>query len=268
MTKLKRLLWRIKINLLHLYGLLTNTYRMAPSFIIIGAQKGGTSSLFHYLKYHPQIKRPIKKEMQFFNSNYSKGANWYLAHFPFKSLTHITGEATPDYIFDEYTPERIKELYPHIKLIALLRNPIERAYSAYHMNRRLGVDPRPTFDEAVTFEINHIDSNSELNLSEKNNFLYLSRGKYAKQLAHWLDYFDRDQLLVIGSNWFYSNTEEALLKIYEFLDIKPLLPPVLKPINVGSYPPLSNKLYAELKAYFHEDLLQLKKDWNIEFNIQ
>ena len=238
---------------------------MSPSFIIIGSQKGGTSSLFHYLKYHPQIKRPIKKEMHFFNLNYDKGINWYLAHFPMKSAAHITGEASPDYLFHEHTAERIKQMNPHMKLIVLLRNPIERAYSAYQMNRRMGIDPRPTFQDAVDFELNHLKSTSDQYNYEKHNFYYLQRSKYAEQLSRWIKHFSQDRFMVIESQSFFDKTKEALLKIYEFLGITPVLPQQIKPINVGKYPAISNELYASLKNYFESDLLQLKEQWNIEF---
>jgi hypothetical protein len=265
MIKYKKIAWDIRTKLLHIAGLMTYQYRMTPNFLIIGVQKGGTSSLFYYLKYHPQVRRPIKKEMHFFNTHYSKGLKWYKAHFPLKSKNKLTGEASPDYIFHPLSAERVRQLNPDMKLIILLRNPVERAYSAYQMNRRLGVDPRSTFQEAVDFELSHHDKFANQYNDAKHNFFYLERGKYAAQLSVWLNHFPKEQFLVINSQSFFENTSDELLKIYSFLKIDPVLPPTYKPMNVGNYPTLSKKLSANLRQYLESDLSILKEKWNIEF---
>ena len=261
-------IFSLRVWFLHKIGYLSHKQRMLPDFLIIGAQKGGTSSLFYYLKFHPEIKRPIKKELNYFNIFYNKGVKWYKAHFPFKSENHITGEASPEYLFYPLAAERIKKLEPNIKLIVLLRNPIERAYSAYQMNRRKGIDPRETFEEAVQYELNHQKEFGNVYNAERYNYFYLERGKYAAQLSKWLVHFDKKQFLVIESESFFNNTESELKRIYQFLEIAEVLPNSLNPMNVGKYPPLSKEMYKSFKEYYKNDISLLKEKWNIEFLIE
>lgn len=265
--KLKKKLWGVRNRLLHTLGRLSLSNRMTPSFLIIGVQKGGTSSLFFYLKFHPQIRRPFKKEIHFFNIHYKKGLNWYLAHYPTKANGAITGEASPDYLFHPLAPERAKALNPKMKLVVLLRDPIERAYSAYQMNRRMGLDKHATFQEAVDYELKLRGQTNDYTY-DRHNFFYLERGLYSKQLAKWSEHFPREQMLVLKSEFFFSNTNDALIRVYDFLGVQRELPPTLKPMNVGQYPELSEKLYASLTHFYEQDLIELKSKWNIAFDIK
>jgi len=252
-------------KILHLFGLLTYQLRQKPDFLIIGAQKGGTSSLFFYLKFHPQIQRPIKKEIHYFNLFFDRGEGWYLAHFPFRSTKHLTGEASPDYMFHPDSPERIHSFNPNMKFILLLRDPIERAYSAYQMNKRMGIDTRETFEDAIQYEFDNREQYAKTYNYEKHNFFYLERGLYAQQIARWTKVFDKNKFLVIKSSDFFSNTNDVLKHVYNFLDIEVKLPPTLKPMNVGKYPPISSKIRENLESYYSNDAIELKKNWQIEF---
>ena len=262
---LRKFLWKIKIRSGILIGRLTVRWRMRPDFLIIGVQKGGTSSLFYYLKFHPQIRRPIKKEVHYFNMFFDRGLTWYLAHFPLRSSKHITGEASPDYIFHPDSPQRVNEFNPDMKLILLLRDPIKRAYSAYQMNRRMGIDKSNTFEQAIQYELDHKDEFAEVYNYERHNLFYLERGLYAQQIEQWTKVIDKKNLLVINSNDFFSDTNAVLKQVYHFLNIEVQLPPTLKPMNVGSYPPLSEETYTNIQDYFKADAHKLKTEWQIEF---
>lgn len=140
-------------RLLNKFKRLSAPLRPFPDFIIIGAQKGGTSSLFSYLKQHSQLQLPDKKEIHFFDNDYQKGVNWYRSHFPMKIFDNIkTGEATPYYLFHPHAPQRIFQHCPKVKLIVMLRNPTDRAYSHYMMQNKRKIDPLPTFEEAIDAE--------------------------------------------------------------------------------------------------------------------
>lgn len=108
-----------------------------PNFLIIGAQKSGTTSLFNYINENANNFIPPKsKELYFFSERYSKGMPWYRAHFPFKiKESYLTGEATPDYLYYHKSAKRVYENYPNIKFIILLRNPVDRAYSQYNFSK-------------------------------------------------------------------------------------------------------------------------------------
>ena len=121
--------------------------RIKPSFIIVGAQKAGTSALFEMLAKHPGILAPVTKEMHHFNveASYAQGMGHYLSQFPIRPLRRdpITFEATPAYLFHAATvAPRIKEHLPEVTCVAILRDPVKRAYSAWNMFRDFKNNPK------------------------------------------------------------------------------------------------------------------------------
>jgi len=178
------------------YRELTAKYRRLPDFIIIGTQKGGTSSLFSYLRQHSQLKLSGVKEIHFFDSNYLKGTNWYKSHFPLKwvNFNKKTGEASPYYLFHPHVAKRVYDQCPKAKLIVMLRNPADRAYSHYMMQNKRKLDPLPTFEESIKAEdVRLIEETQKLlnNPGYKSfnhqKFSYLARGKYYSQIKKWLE---------------------------------------------------------------------------------
>ncbi len=175
-----------------------------PNFLVIGTQKAGTSWLDRQLRYHPGIYLPTKrKEIHFFDQYYHRGVDWYQDFFP--SPKHLSakyqaiGEITPKYIFDPDVPGRIHEHIPDCKLISILRNPVERAYSHYGDRVRNNAEKR--------------DFNSVLN-KYPNIF---ARGLYSEQLERYLRYFPRENMLVLIFERLISNPKHALHQIAEFL---------------------------------------------------
>ena len=182
--------------------------RQPPDFVIIGAQKGGTTSLYRYLTEHPDVGGATKKEVHFFDRSYHKGMDWYLAHFPERGESTVVGESSPSYLFHPDVPERVRRTLPHAKLIVLLRNPVDRAYSQYQMRlRRVGED---SFEEAVDEELARLPSNGELPGPEKGHHAFLPRGVYADQLQRWLAVFPREQFLVLHSEAFFTRPDAGL----------------------------------------------------------
>ena len=180
-----------------------------PDFIIIGAQKGGTSSLFNYLSQHSQIQLPSVKEIHFFDYNYGKGIEWYRKQFPGKFIRlKITGEASPYYLFHPLVPQRVFSCCPNAKFIVLLRNPVDRAYSHFMMEKKRGDEPL-TFEEAINIEPqiinneeNKIINNPEYRSISHQRSSYLARGMYYSQIKRWLNYFPKKQFLFIKSESF------------------------------------------------------------------
>ena len=133
------------------YCTLTGPFHLLPDYLIIGAQKCGTGSLYRYLNQHPRIKSGITKEVRFFDKYYNRGINWYRVFFPFKDLLgrkYLTGDATPRYLDHPHAPKRVKEIIPNVKFIVLLRNPIDRAYSMYNMRVSRGRETH-SFEESL-----------------------------------------------------------------------------------------------------------------------
>ena len=179
-----------------------------PDFVIIGAQKGGTSFLYYLLTLHPLVEPAARKELHFFDQpeHFDNGAEWYRRCFPRLSSNDgqrsITGEATPYYLFDPPVPKRMAEIVPKARLIALLRNPIDRAYSHYQMQVKRGTEPR-TFEEAI----------------EQQHSSYVSRGIYVDQLLRWFEFFSKEQMLILKSEDFFERPLETLKVVLTFLDL-------------------------------------------------
>lgn len=219
-----------------------------PSFFIIGAQKCGTTALYLYLCKHPDVLPARRKEIDFFNQEklYRRGVNWYRTQFPLpRHLGEggITLDSTPSYIYYRKTPRRIYEYNPHAKMILLLRDPVERAYSAWNMFRKIHkrgrfpyfygwfqLDPAvregmrrlleraeyPSFEEAVREEINN--DLSEGSLPEPS---FVRRGLYAEQIEQYFNYFDRDQIMIIDSRRLRRETTRTLADIAAFVGLRP-----------------------------------------------
>jgi hypothetical protein len=216
----------------------------APDFLIIGAQKCGTTSLFHYLSQHPDIDLPKTKEIHFFDNNYSLGNDWYFQHFSKKIKLEykITGEASPYYLFHPLVPERVESTIPNTKLIIMLRNPIYRAHSHFMHEKRLKFEHINSFEEAIKFEKSRVGTaENKLRLREvehsfaHQHYSYINRGMYFKQISYWLQYFAIDNMCFIKSEDFFTNPKLELLNIYSFLGVSEVLPADLTPQNTNDY---------------------------------
>jgi hypothetical protein len=209
------------------YRALTCPVRLMPDFLIIGAHRGGTSSFYYYLTEHPSVAAATTKELNFFDRNFSKGTGWYRAHFPsliqkgyMQSIQHqrlITGEASPHYLFYPLAAQRAAKTVPHIKLIVLLRNPVDRAYSHYRRYAQLGYETR-SFAEAIAADEQRCDD-GELDHYSYLSLSYLSRGLYADQLARWMRLFPREHLLILKSEAFYADPATRLKQALAFLQL-------------------------------------------------
>ncbi|MEL6232580.1 MAG: sulfotransferase domain-containing protein [Cyanobacteria bacterium J06627_3] len=238
--------------------------RALPSFLIVGAQKCGTTSLYDYLVEHPQLWAAYIKEVHFFDgglepiiNNFQKGEPWYRANFPLKSAIKQGGhtfEASPLYMFNPLAPKRIFELLPNVKLIAVLRNPTERAISHYFHEKRHHREPLDIADamraeeKRLAPKLQHQDYKSETFI----HLSYKSRGRYLEQLERFLTYFPRENLLILESEGFFQDPSSALRRVCEFVDIDPNFQfNNLKPRNIApnrvDIPP---DVYRYLNSYF------------------
>jgi len=201
-----------------------------PDFLIIGAPKCGTTSLYYLLTGHPHIKLAAAKELHFFSSHFDLGIEWYRRCFPQPTLKDgrltITGEATPTYLSDLHAPERVAGVVPQARLIVLLRNPVDRAYSRYQMARRKGWETTTTFEEAVGAQQTERPLGQGESTSEPGNHItldddswYLSEGTYVDQVARWRSFFREEQMLVLKSEGFSGHPQETLERVLSFLEL-------------------------------------------------
>ncbi len=215
--------------------LLTSRFRVLPDFIIIGAARCGTTSFYTWLSKHPDIVSAFKKEIYFFDRTYRRGLIWYRSFFPTHSQMRsanqdaqtklITGEATPDYIFHPHAPKRIFEHIPQAKLIVVLRNPVDRAYSNFVLHRRRAIETL-SFEQAIACEEQRLAGELERMLDDEHyysfnrqNYSYLARGVYAEQLERWYKYFSQDQILILSSEDLNRNLATNNSELMEFLGL-------------------------------------------------
>jgi Sulfotransferase domain len=218
-----------------LYRVMTNRIRLMPDFLIIGGERCGTSSLYYYLTEQPSISSASTKETHFFDENFAKGKSWYRAQFPssiYKQYVKtvfkqelISGEGTPYYMLYPHAPRRTYEIVPQVKLIALLRNPVDRAFSKYWIERQGGFETW-SFEDAIKGEQERLAGEREKMLRDENyyshsfrHFSYLTRGIYIDQLQNWLRYYPREQMLILKSEDLYSDPAAVVKQTLEFLGV-------------------------------------------------
>jgi len=256
-----------------------------PEYIIIGGQKCGTTSLDLNLWKHPSVHPALMQEVHFFDYNYHRGQGWYRRHFHTKAAARRhesshgeplkTGESSPYYIFHPLAPARVAEMCPGVKLIALLRNPVDRAYSHYHHERRHGGDDRP-MDDAFDWqreramldrEVPRIMSDPEYFSWAHRHESYLSRGLYAEQLERWLAHFSRDRLLVLQSEAFYADMVGAMRRVFAFIGVSDRDVVQASAYNKNTYRKIEPWVREELSAFYAEpnerlyDLIGERFDW-------
>lgn len=232
--------------------------RTVPDFIVIGAQKAGTTSLHHYLRQHPQVVAPRRRkdpdkpnrhaqELHFFDGglnpkedSFARGLSWYLEHFPpAEELTEDqrTFETSPLYLFNPLAPGRIADVLPDVKLIALLRDPTERAISHYHQVRKNPArEPLPIM-AALLAEEERLKRPLKKRDYTSRTFRYYSyklRGHYLEQIQRYLEHVPAQNMLIMNSEGLFSDTSATLRRVFEFIGVDPAARVKnLKPRNVG-----------------------------------
>lgn len=200
-----------------------------PDFVVIGAPKCGTTFLYHLLTKHPHVEPSAFKELHFFDLLFEEGTEWYRQCFLPPKLKDgretITGDGTPSYLFHPHAAERMAGVIPEAKLIALLRNPVDRTYSAYH-HRARNRDQIRTFEETV-----------ETSLDGPNQG-FLSQSIYVDHLLRWSRFFSREQMLVLKSEDFFEHPRETMKFVLDFLDLpdwEPAASELRDKVNKGGY---------------------------------
>jgi len=242
------------------YRQLTGPLRGLPSALIIGAQRSGTTSLFNYLVQHPGVLPPVVKEVHYFDIHYARGLRWYRGRFPFSYRLRsgaLTIDASPYYLTHPLVPERAARLLPAVKLVAVLRNPIERAYSHYQHELRDGRESL-SFPEAIEREAERLAGEEDRLRADPayysynhQRYSYAHRGRYLEQLRRWTRHYPRSQLLVLQSEWLFRDPAAASAAVYDFLGLPPHRLERYEPFFQGKYErEIPAGLRSRLAAYF------------------
>ncbi|MFT7823745.1 MAG: sulfotransferase [Sulfurimonas sp.] len=224
---------------------------MLPNFIIVGAPKSGTTSLYHYLSGHPEVFMSNPKEVNFFSGNEIQAQGLFYDSFQVHSVAEYetlfekaeeakaVGEGSVSYLFYPHTPKKIHKLLPNVKIIILLRNPLDRGYSHYLMDYRLGLVSL-SYDEIVHKSGSH--KNIDLYYQQ-----YVELGLYYEQVKRYLDLFGPEQVKIYFQDDLHKNTENIVQNLFTFLEVNPTIKLSLeKEHNTFSMPKtaLIHKLYS------------------------
>ncbi|RCV56025.1 sulfotransferase domain-containing protein [Marinitenerispora sediminis] len=250
----------------------TRGLRALPTFLIAGAQRCGTTSLFKALTQHPAVLGPVlRKGVHYFDVAHHRGLDWYRGHFPLRARTRPrrgrprvqVGESSPYYLFHPLAAERIARELPGVRIIVALRDPVQRAYSAHEHERARGFETEP-FEHALRLEEERLAGTEErlrtdpaaLSHSHRHHG-YLARGRYAEQLERLEKHLGRDRMLVVDSAEFFADPEPVFAEIEAFLGLPHRSGVRFERHNARPRADMDPALRARLEEYFapHDERL-------------
>ncbi len=251
-------------------GTVTAGIRLEPSFMMIGASRCGTTSLFAALAAHPQVFRPtVNKGVNYFDLNYYRGPDWYRGHFPIARLAlqrapgAVSFEASGYYLFHPFALGRVAADMPSMKLVAMLRDPVERAYSAFKHETARGFEWE-SFERALDIENERLVGEIERMAQDPTyesfahrHQTYVHRGQYAEQLERARNLFPDNQIHIIESETFFREPAHEYRRLLEFLELDPFEPEHFDQHNARPSSPMPSRIIERLKAHFkpHDDHL-------------
>jgi hypothetical protein len=249
-------------------GRSTSPARVLPDFLIAGGQRCGTTSMYRVLSAHPAVLKPVlHKGVHYFDTGYDHGLAWYRGHFPLRAtarrIERRTGirppafESAPYYLYHPLAPERIARDLPGVRLIVLLRDPVERAYSAHAHELARGFETEASFERALELEEERLAGQAEKIVANPSDHshghqhhAYLDRGRHIDYLERLEKLFGRDRLHVVDSHLFFADPEPVYAGVLEFLGLPHLGSPPFKRHNARDRAPLPESLRARLTEYF------------------
>ena len=254
---------------------ITASSRVLPDFIISGTVRSGTTSLYYNICEHPSVLPASYDEIGFFDSNYHLGINWYRSMFPtekemkrVKKETDfaITGEDTPFYFWKQEAAERIFKNIPDSKIIIIFRNPVDRAYSNYHLGIRKKTE-KLSFEDAIDDEMEFLENHSFRESVDRKRS-YLSKGFYDEQIKIWFNIFPKDQIHILSTEYMQKDPKESLLKIFRFLQIPDYTLKNPQKQKVAEYKKMNDKTRERLLNFYktHNEkffqTIQERFDWD------
>lgn len=249
------------------WGVLTSHGRMLPDYLICGAQRCGTTSLFRSLAKHPDVVSPaFHKGIHYFDTadHYARGLAWYRGHFPVRAVADrraahgraVTGEASPYYLFHPLAAERIARVLPGIRLVVLLRDPVDRAFSAHKQETGRGFETEP-FERALELEDERLDGEVERIRADHayqsfhhQHHAYRRRGHYADQLETLAAAVGRDNILVLETTALFAAGTDAWGRLLDHLGLSAWSPGVLPRANARPSADLPESIRSRLEDHF------------------
>jgi hypothetical protein len=253
---------------------------MLPSFLIVGAQRAGTTSLYKYLASHPEVGRVrLSKGVHYFDTNFARPLSWYRSHFPLDTERfpllrgpRLVGEGAPYYMFHPECPARIEATLPGVKIIAILRDPIERAHSQWVHETARGFETLP-FADALDAEEERLHGSEALLVPPAGSSFshqhhsYVARGQYADQLERLWSVFGRERVLVISSSQLFGEPDTVYARTLSFLELSAHVADY-EVHNARSYSRIDPVIEERLKTRFAESNKRLVSMLGPEFDFR
>jgi hypothetical protein len=257
-------------------GVRTSALRMTPGFVLAGGQRCGTTSLFRALLDHPAILGPVHhKGINYFDLNYDRGWDWYQGHFPIRSMASLRTRRTDEeavsfdasgyYMYHPHAADRLAADLPAVKVMVMLRDPVERAFSAYKHEFARGFETE-SFERALALEDERVEPElarmaidpGYASFAHRHQS-YRRRGYYAEQVERFTRTLGRDRVLLVDSESFFSQPMEEYRRITDFLGLKPHQPAHFDQWNARPGTPMTEQTRRQLTAAFepHDLALQL-----------
>jgi hypothetical protein len=259
------------------YGAATSHWRPPPDFLVAGGKRCGTTSLYFHLLAHPDNlpmfpsarhlpKARDGKGPHFFDQHFERGPAWYLSHFPstFERDRHaratgqrpVTGEASPYSLYHPLAPTRARALFPDLKIIFMLRDPVQRTHSHWREQTRNGVETLGLRD-AIAAEPSRVGEDELLLRTGEiarsyahENQSYVGQSEYVIGLRRWLEHYPRDRVLVLFSEHYFVDPAAVVSEIYGFLGLRPVQVPSAARLNAAPPNPLPADMDQRLRAHF------------------
>jgi hypothetical protein len=259
------------------YGQSTRGRRVLPDFLIVGAQRCGTTTLFRTLDQHPAVLPPtLRKGVHYFDLSYQRDLSWYRGHFPTQAqvdeasaaagVRAVVGESSPYYMWHPAGPERIAANLPDVRLLVALRDPVERAYSAHAHELARGYETVP-FEEALELEQERIGGAEQVLVSSRGSRhfahqhqSYVTRGQYIDQLERLEHHLGRSRIHVVDAADFWSDPEPHWAQVLEFLGL-PEHPVTFERHNARKRSPMPDSLRHRLEDHFADFDRRLATWW-------
>ena len=236
-----------------------------PDFLVLGTQKGGTTTLQQLLSQHPGVFLAPGKEVHYFSKHWEQPTAWYASHYEGAAPQQRCGDITPFYLFHPQAPQRIHSLLPNAQLIVLLRDPVERALSQYFHSVRLGFETLP-LEDALAAEEERLNTGERQHLQEHS---YVSRSRYLEQLDRYLELFPDQQLLVLQSEAFFADPTTTWRQIEAFLSLHEAACPAATPRanpGQGEATAVAGTIRTDLRQQLRETALGVRQRYGFGWN--
>ncbi len=254
------------------WGMATARWRLLPGVVVVGAQRSGTTTLFHLLEQHPAVVRPtLNKGTGFFDDDFDRGLRWYAGHFPLgltaRGLSRrrrpLTFEISGYYLFHPLAAERLAASLPGVKIVAVLRDPVVRAHSAHRHELARGFETED-FEAALDREAERLAGEEERLIAdpaavsyEHRHHAYVGRGRYGPQVQRYLDLFGAERVHLVEAERFFEDPVAEFARLQDWLGLPRWDPDRVPAWNARPRAELAPSTARRLRAAFAESDRQL-----------